>query len=91
MRRYAVYVFLIGGALCCLAFPGSAQEGRIRLAVMLGLTGSGVLLLKVGGWYFEHRSGSTKSMGAAGVLVGVGLLILSLTIIWIERIQHLLR
>jgi len=91
MRRYAVYVFLIGGALCCFALPGSAQQTKIRLAILLGLTGSGVLLLKVGGWYFEHKSGSTKSMGAASVLVGAGLLILGLTIIWIERIRHLLR
>jgi hypothetical protein len=39
------------------------------IAVLLGVTGAGILLLRVGGWYFEHRSGSAKSVGAAGVLV----------------------
>jgi hypothetical protein len=31
------------------------------IAVLLGVTGAGLLLLKVGGWYFEHRSGSAGS------------------------------
>jgi hypothetical protein len=61
------------------------------IAVLLGVTGAGILLLKVGGWYFEHRSGSAKSVGAAGVLIGFAFLILAIAIIWVVRIQHLFR
>jgi len=51
------------------------------IAVLFGVTGAGLLLLKVGGWYFEHRSGSAKSVGAAGVLIGFAFLILAIAII----------
>jgi hypothetical protein len=61
------------------------------IAVLLGLTGAGIPLLRVGGWYFEHRSSSAKSVGAAGVLIGFAFLILAITIVWVVRIQHLFR
>jgi hypothetical protein len=61
------------------------------IALQLGLAGCGLLLLKIGGWYFEHRSGTTRSVGAAATLVGATLLIAALAIIWVVRIRHLLR
>jgi hypothetical protein len=60
------------------------------LALLLGLTGRGLLLLKIGGWYFDHRSGTAQSAGAAATLIGLTLLIASLAIIWVVRIRHLL-
>jgi hypothetical protein len=60
------------------------------IAVLLSLTGCGLLLLKIGGWYFDHRSGNAKSVGAATILVGFVLLIATLVMIWIIRIHHLL-
>jgi hypothetical protein len=60
-------------------------------ALLLGLTGCGLLLLKIGGWYFEHRNGSAQSVGAAATLIGLTLLIAALAIIWVVRIRHLLR
>lgn len=36
------------------------------LALLLDLTGGGLLLLKIGGWYFEHRSGTSRSVGGSG-------------------------
>jgi hypothetical protein len=57
---------------------------------LLGLTGSGVLLLlTLGVWYFGHERSDTKSIEAAGVLVGFALLILALAMPWIVRIQTL--
>jgi len=61
------------------------------IALLLGLTGCGLLLLKIGGWYFEHSSGPAQSVGAAATLVGLSLLIVALAIIWVVRIRHLLR
>jgi hypothetical protein len=61
------------------------------IALLLGLTGCGLLLLKIGGWYFEHRNGTDQSRGAAATLVGLSLLIVALAIIWVVRIRHLLR
>jgi hypothetical protein len=63
----------------------------ISIALLLGLTGGGLLLLKVGGWSFEHRSGTAKSAGAAATLIGFALLIAAVAIIWVVRIRHLLR
>jgi hypothetical protein len=60
-------------------------------AVLLGLVGSGLLLLKGGEWYLGHRSGHAKSMGATSLLAGAALLILAEAIIWIDRIRHLLK
>jgi len=61
------------------------------LALLLDLTGGGLLLLKIGGWYFEHRSGTSRSVGAAATLIGLTLLFAALAIIWVVRIRHLLR
>ncbi len=61
------------------------------LALLLGLTGCGLLLLKIGGWYFEHRSGTTRSVGAGANLIGLTLLIAALAITSVARIRHLLR
>ena len=61
------------------------------IALLLSLTGGGFLLLKLGGWYFEHKSGTAKSVGAAATLIGFALLISALAIIWIVRIRHLFR
>ena len=61
------------------------------LALLLGLTGCGLLLLKIGGWYFEHRGGTARSVGAAATLIGLTLLLAALAIIWVVRIRHLLR
>ena len=61
------------------------------LALLLGLTGCGLLLLKIGGWYFEQRGGTARSVGAAATLIGLTLLIAALAIIWVVRIRHLLR
>ena len=61
------------------------------VAILLGLTGCGWLLIKIGAWYFEHRQGAAKSLGAATVLTGVVFLITALAIIWILRILHLFR
>jgi|GEM_PF-5831794 len=61
------------------------------LALLLGLTGGGLLLLKIGEWYFEHRSGTTRSVGAAATLVGLTLLFAAVATIWVDRIRHLLR
>ena len=47
-------------------------------------------MLKIGGWYFEHRSGSAVSVGAAATLIGFTLLIDAFAIIWVVRIRHLL-
>jgi len=45
------------------------------LALLLGLTGCGLLLLKIGGeWYFDHRGGTARSVGAAATLIGLTLL-----------------
>jgi hypothetical protein len=61
------------------------------IALLLGLTGCGLLLLKIGGWYFDQRSGTARSVGAAATLIGLTLLIAALAIIWAVRIRHLLR
>jgi hypothetical protein len=61
------------------------------IALLLALTGCGLLLLKIGAWYFEHRSGTAQSGGAAATLIGLTLLIAALAIIWVVRIRHLLR
>jgi hypothetical protein len=37
--------------------------GVTLIAMLLAVTGAGLLLLKVGGLYFEHSSGSAKSVG----------------------------
>lgn len=61
------------------------------VVVLVGLTGCGWLLLKIGGWYFEHRQGTVKSVGAATILIGFMFLIAALAIIWFFRIRHLVR
>lgn len=61
------------------------------IAILLGLTGCGWLLLKIGGWYFDRRSRTAKSVGAATILIGFAFLIAALAIIWVVRIRHLLR
>lgn len=61
------------------------------IALLFGVAVSGVLLLKVGGGYFERKSGKTKPVAAAAVLIGFALLILFLVTTLIVRIQHLFR
>jgi len=65
--------------------------GVTFVAALLGLTGLGVALLKVGGYYFEHKGGSTKSVGAAAALVGFAFLVVAIAIVWLVRIQHMFR
>jgi uncharacterized BrkB/YihY/UPF0761 family membrane protein len=64
----------------------------MRVALIAALvTSAGILILKVGSWYFDRKSGTGKSVGAAGVLIGFAFLIIALAIIWVARIQHLFR
>jgi hypothetical protein len=37
------------------------------VVILLGLTGCGWLLLKIGALYFEHKQGTAKSLGAATI------------------------
>jgi hypothetical protein len=60
------------------------------ITLLLVLAGCGLLLLKIGGWYFERRSRNARSVGAAATLIGLTLLIAALAIIWVVRIRHLL-
>jgi hypothetical protein len=59
--------------------------------LLLGLAGCGLMLFKIGGWYFDHRRGTAQSVGAAAVLIGFALMIAVLGAIWVIRVRHLLR
>jgi hypothetical protein len=58
------------------------------LTILFSLAGSGFLLVMIGGWYFEHRQGTAKSVGAAAMLIGSAFLIVFLGIYWFLRIRH---
>ena len=59
------------------------------IAIVVGL--SGIAIIKLAGWFFDHKSGQAKSVGAAGVLFGFGLIVVGLVILSVVRIQHLFR
>jgi hypothetical protein len=58
-------------------------------ALLLGLTGCGLLLLRIGEYYFQHKWRAPKSVGVAATLVGVIFLIAALAMVWVDRIRHL--
>jgi hypothetical protein len=83
-----VYVIYLG--LSC-TFIEAFILGATLLAVLFGLTGCGVLLLRVCGWQFDHKNGTARTLGGAGVLLGFAFVFAALIIVWIIRIHHLFR
>jgi hypothetical protein len=59
------------------------------IALVVALGASGILLLRLGDYYFQNRNDAAKSMGAIAMLTGFAFLIAALASIWAVRIRHL--